>query len=152
MLVVVPTDNGSNLPGPIFRTFGAVCSKAAPCQSTGGGTPLSKIRIRLASRTPKITPSRSTESPTRSWRIFSSVSGVVKEYSGIFDLLKPKFHFAVWRDFRPPPLRSPALHVHRYRIAGDMRPRRFNVHCQRRGVATEALRADASLVDRIEKF
>src|SRR5437764_6625832 len=41
------------------------------------------MRIKLASRTPKTTPSRVTESPTRSWRMSDWVNGVLKQYSAI---------------------------------------------------------------------
>src|ERR1043166_2418775 len=89
MLVVVPTDSGSYLPGPTLCTLGAVCNKAAPCQSTGGRTPWSKTRIRLASRTPKMMPSRVTESPMASWRTSASVSGVLNRNSAIATIVRP---------------------------------------------------------------
>src|SRR3569832_1019485 len=98
MLVVVPTHIASYFPYGDFRTLGAVCKSAAPFQSTGGATFRSKTRIKLASRTPKITPSKSTESPTRSLRISASVSGVLNRYSDISN-----------RSYQPSPLMQDRL-------------------------------------------
>ena len=65
-------------------------------------------------------------------------------------ILKSHLHAALRRNLRPPPLRAPALQIHRHRIARDVRPRRFDVHTQRRRVTAQTLRADASLIDGFE--
>src|SRR2546430_12090835 len=122
MLVVVPTESGSYLPGPTFRTFGAVCNKAAPRQSTGGATCSSKTRIMLASRMPKITPSRSTESPTRSWRTSDSVKGVLNRYSTM-----NRDAFCVLR------VRTQTQPVHRPALSHDGVPHASIAYSQQRG-------------------
>src|ERR1019366_3409460 len=144
MLVVVPTQTGRYLPEPIFCTLGAVWSKAAPCQSTGGGTCWSNTRIMFASRTPNTTPSSSTESPTRNCRTSASVRGVLKRYSLMSE---SHFHRAVGAELGAAAFCPPALKVHRHGIAGDMRPGRLDVDPHRRRVGAQALRSDAGLID-----
>src|SRR6266498_3562080 len=63
---------------------------------------------------------------------------------------KSKLKPSVRLDLCPSPFRSPALHVHRNRIARNMSPRGFDVHCKRRGVAAQTLRANPRLIDRRE--
>jgi len=67
-------------------------------------------------------------------------------------ILKPHLHLAVGAHLRPAPFRPPALHVHRDGVAGNVSPRGLDMNSQRGGVAAQALRADAGLIDRVEEL
>ena len=66
--------------------------------------------------------------------------------------LKTKFDFAGRGYFGAAALGAPALHVHSHGVARDVCPGGFNVHRQGRGIAAKPLRADAGLIDSVEKF
>src|SRR5919202_74665 len=148
-LVVVPIETGSYLPGPSFRTPGAVCRRKAPFRSIGGAIPWSELRICVRSRMPMMWPSTSTSSPARSSRIASSVVGkamrFVSELAVIFDL-------PVRPDVRRRTARGPALVVDGDRVERHVRVGVLDVALQDGDVAAEPHRPDPRLVQQLEQL
>src|SRR5207302_92792 len=93
----------------------------------------------------------------RSWsaavlcRFFRDNSKALENFSLAY-FLKSEFNSTIGLQRCPSSLRPPALHVHSDRIARDMRPRRLNMHCQRRRIATQTLRPNPRLIDGIEQL
>src|ERR1051326_8199207 len=102
------------------------------------------MRICVASRIPKIVPSMVTVSSSRSCRTSASLSGV-RSFISIC-------HLSVRGNDGGRALSAPALDVHGNRVVADVRVRPLDVHRECRRAATETLRADAGLIDVIEKL
>src|SRR5256885_801767 len=146
-LVVVPMQIFSYLPGPSFRTFGAVWRRNAPARSIGGSTPWSKMRICVRSRMPMMCPCTVTSSPARSLRIScGSVIGNVTSCVAICLRLSVEVDGAVGGDVCRRAARGPALVVHRNGVERHVRVGVLDVAVQHRHVAAEPHRTDAGLV------
>src|SRR6266542_2096834 len=132
--VVVPMQTFSYLPGPSFRTPGAVCRRKAPLRSIGGSTPSSKIRICVRSRMPMMWPSTSTSSPACSSRIASSVVGQIKRFASELTVV---LHFSLGTDVCGRAARGPALVVDGDRIERHVRVRVLDVALEHGDVDVE---------------
>ena len=67
-------------------------------------------------------------------------------------VLKSQLDFTICAHLSSAPFGTPALHVDGHGIAGDVGPGGLDVHGEGGSVAAETLRADAGLVDDVEKF
>src|SRR5262249_33528027 len=142
--VVVPMQTFSYLPGPTFRTPGAVCSRNAPFKSIGGSTPWSKMRMCVRSRMPMMWPSTTTSSPARSLRVSSCVVGKGRPLDLAFRLALPP---RPAMPGRPP--RGPARVVAGDRVERHVRARVLDVALQHGHVPAETHRADSGLVQEL---
>src|SRR6476646_2747616 len=138
-LVVVPMHIGSYRPSPSLRTLGAVCSSAAPRSDIGGSTPLSKMRIWVASRMPMMCPWMVTVSPARNARtVASSVGKVISWCAMAISLRFPVVvDGAVSEDVGAGAAGGPALVVDGHRVQRDVGVGLLDVHRQHGGVAAQ---------------
>src|SRR6266516_1482382 len=139
----------SYLPGPSFRTPGAVCRRKAPLRSIGGSTPSSKIRICVRSRMPMMWPSTNTSSPACNSRIASSVVGNVWCFASELTVV---LNLPVGTEVRGRTPRGPALVVDGDRVQRHMRVRVLDVALEHGDVAAEAHRSDPGLVEELEQL
>src|SRR6478672_2263064 len=120
----------------------------------GGSTPLSKMRIWVASRMPMMWPWMVTVSPARNARtVASSVGKVISWCAMAIPLRFPVVvDGAVTEDVGAGAAGRPALVVDGHRVQGDVGVCLLDVHRQHGGVAAQSHRADAGLVQEAEQL